>query len=157
MKNLFPSLLIIIWCLSVQVVLAKETETPQNDVDLYYQKGLKAYEKKDYISAIKFLFAYKVTHKKTLSSKSDFLTNLDKSIEYSEKQLRTALKMKNRYSESWRANWKDINKTRRVQFLGTPASLRNTEAQELALVERKIELRRLEIEMLRLETKILQK
>lgn len=53
----------------------------------YYDRGMKAYNEKDFLTALKYLFAYRSANEKVLRDNQAFLTKLDKAIEYCEMKL----------------------------------------------------------------------
>jgi len=53
-----------------------------------YKIGQTAYSKKDYVTALKYLFAYKTLNENALLQNPSFLSDLNKSIEISEANIR---------------------------------------------------------------------
>lgn len=53
----------------------------------YYDRGMKAYNEKDFLTALKYLFAYRSANEKVLKDNQDFLITLDKAIAYCEMKL----------------------------------------------------------------------
>ena len=62
-----------------------------------YRKGNDAYQNKDYVSALKYLYAYRVSNEKDLLEHKNFLSQLDEAIENSERQIRNAIKFRDDY------------------------------------------------------------
>lgn len=68
-------------------LLADELKQGVNKGQELYTMGNEAYQNKDYVSALKYLFAYRVVNENELTSHEKFLTQLDKAIEISERKI----------------------------------------------------------------------
>jgi hypothetical protein len=107
----------------------------------YYDIGMRAYKEEDFVSALKYLFAYRSANEGVLKQNESFLSRLDKAIEYCEKKLT-----------------ENILPRRIMRILGSneePAKmdLQQTEAY-LRWTRKMIELRALEAEQIRIEAAI---
>ena len=74
---------VLAWIISLVVIAA-----PAFGADLY-NTGREAFVKKDYVTALKYLFAYRTLYEKELLQQPEFLSKLDRSIVIAERQLRS--------------------------------------------------------------------
>lgn len=66
---------------------------PPQPPDTLYQEGLRYYRSRDYLNAIKFLFAYKQVKQDALSP--EFIHQIDDALKYAESQVKLAIQTKN--------------------------------------------------------------
>jgi hypothetical protein len=78
---------IVALCLTLAHVVVFSQECPGNKNREIYNKGKYAYEKKDYVSALKYLFAYRLINEGELKKCKNLLIQLDKAIVDSEDKL----------------------------------------------------------------------
>lgn len=149
MKNIRFFFCILLMCLVVGLVQAQSHGASQEAEDDYYEKGKMAYDDGDLIGAIKYLFAYKVSHKEALGNNPKFLATLDSALEQSETELRKALDYRKRV-EHWRAEvYQDS--------IGKVASAGSDTASTVVPVERQFEyylILEKQVELKRLELKL---
>lgn len=60
----------------------------------FYTTGKDALEKRDYVTALKYLFAYRTAKLQELETHPEFLAELERMIQLSEQELRVGLKAK---------------------------------------------------------------
>ncbi len=71
------------------IVTTQEQDRPNQVIALanFYDVGMKAYKERDFIAALKYLFAYRSANEKALEDNQDFLSQLDNAIAFCEKKL----------------------------------------------------------------------
>jgi hypothetical protein len=162
MKNLTSLLVGLVAFVFVTSLSAQGAESSNDPTDVYYEKGREAYNNKDYIDAVKFLFAYKISHQDFLDKNPTFLTQLNAVIDDSETKLREALAYSDR-SQEWRASvppsyWgpmprlPDYKEDMNPSMYGTRLpSGANLQEQSYQFLTRKIQLMQLELRQLQIQ------
>ena len=93
-------LIIAIWFVVNAPILSADELQDVNKEHEMYKMGNEAYQKKDYVSALKYLFAYRVANREELAKHDKFSTQIDEAIAISEKQIRDAIKFREKYTKS---------------------------------------------------------
>ncbi|MBU2013751.1 MAG: hypothetical protein KJ595_16355 [Gammaproteobacteria bacterium] len=135
---------------------AQDLQAGKQAASNYYDKGKQAYEDGDLIGAVKYLFAYKISHSDALSEDPDFLATVDAVLEQSERALRKALDNQKQW-ERWvaltRSNPSEIaSSTLPERTASMP--LFQDHAVRYQLLQKQIELKHLELEKLHLEAEL---
>jgi len=135
---------------------AQDLQAGKQAASNYYDKGKQAYEDGDLIGAVKYLFAYKISHSDALSEDPDFLATVDAVLEQSERALRKALDNQKQW-ERWvaltRSNPSEIaSSTLPERTASMP--LFQDRAVRYQLLQKQIELKHLELEKLHLEAEL---
>lgn len=137
---------------------AQDLNAVEEAEDDYYDKGKRAYDDGDLIGAIKFLFAYKVSHKDALNENPEFLATVDAVLEQSEKALRAALDNQKQMERWWAQSYPVPSEMYGWKGPETTSSVPSVQGQVVRyqLLEKQIELKRLELEKLHLEAELLE-
>ena len=85
------------FALSMQASFAEEVETKVVTLDEMYEKGNEAYKSKDYLTALKYLFAYRAVNEEKLSEHTEFSDQLNEAIATSESYILEAIKFREKF------------------------------------------------------------
>ncbi|MFL0811618.1 MAG: hypothetical protein K6L76_14455 [Agarilytica sp.] len=82
-------------CLSINESLADDAPQEKSAYRNLYNNGITAYKNKDYVTALKYLFSYRLVNENKLVEHEKFSSQLDAAIEHSERKLRDTIKLAN--------------------------------------------------------------
>ena len=98
-------LVVAIWLVvNAPILLADELAQKINKNQMLYKKGYEAYQNKDYISALKYLYAYRVANENKLPEHENFTAQIDEAITISEHEIRNAINSCERYAKEQKFN-----------------------------------------------------
>jgi outer membrane protein assembly factor BamD (BamD/ComL family) len=119
-------------------------------IDEYYVQGRRAYNAGDYIGAVKYLFAYKTLKKESQNKDPNFEAVLESVLSQSEEQLRLAMRYREQMMRASAGS--DLSQLaafiERQKTAGVEVNFSKEGLEQLLLLEKQIELKRVELEML---------
>lgn len=90
---IMKAFLIGLMLLSMNASFADKTTQKSTDHRNIYDKGMTAYKNEDYVTALKYLFSYRLINEGKLVEHKEFSSQLNAAIEHSEKELRETIKL----------------------------------------------------------------
>lgn len=102
MKIIILQCLIIAFSLAGNIFFVYADASPKNsdNEQTMYRMGNEAYLEKDYVSALKYLFAYRMVNEIELAKHKEFSAQIEEAIETSERKIREAIRFHNAYTKN---------------------------------------------------------